>query len=153
MIYAENQKQYAKKVQQLVTQNLTKCQIALKKLLSQKQSAFKETSQSYFENVALAVFLFNNHKNHMERLEELGIKGLPDFDTFLSEQKYMTCVNQMIGAIYMLRNMLVDLWSEAVFLEEARVNGIQSLYEELVRSNQTLYGQEVMKQLISIKDN
>lgn len=43
MIYAENQKAYAKKVQQLVTQNLTKCQIALKKLLTQKQFAFKET--------------------------------------------------------------------------------------------------------------
>lgn len=98
-------------------------------------------------------FLFNNHQSHMERLQELGIKSLPDFDTFLSEQKYMSCVLQMISAIYMLRNMLVDLWSEAVFLEEARVNGIQSLYEELVQSNQSLYGQEVMKQLLSLKNN
>jgi len=41
----------------------------------------------------------------------------------------------MTQAIYELRNMLIDTWQEAIFLEEARVTGIQTLYEEIVGSN------------------
>ena len=33
-----------------------------------------------------------------------------------------------------------------------RVQGIQNLYEEIVKSNQTIYGVEVQKQLIHLRD-
>lgn len=85
-------------------------------------------------------------------MEELGIKSMPDFDTFLSEQKYLKCVEKMTNALYDLRALMVDLWGEATFLEEARINGIHSLYQELVNNNQAVYGQDVVKQLINLKE-
>ena len=80
------------------------------------------------------------------------MKAVPDVCSFLSEQKYMTCTNQMTSAIYELRGMLIKVWQDAIILEQARVAGIQNLYEEIVKSNSTIYGIDQQKQLIALRD-
>lgn len=88
----------------------------------------------------MTVYLFNEHKALFERIEEQGMQAIPDICSFLSEQKYVTCTNQMTAAIYELRGMLIKVWQDAIILEQARVAGIQNLYEEIVKSNSTVYG-------------
>jgi len=46
----------------------------------------------------------------------------------------------MTKALYDLRHMLITMWKDATTLEEARIRGIQNLYEEIVNSNQKIYG-------------
>jgi len=48
--------------------------------------------------------------------------------------------------------MLIKVWQDAIILEQARVAGIQNLYEEIVKSNSTIYGIDQQKQLIALRD-
>lgn len=68
------------------------------------------------------------------------------------EQRYVTNVSRITEAIYNLRDMLIKVWKEACQLESSRITGIQNLYEEIVKSNQTIYGIDVQKQLLHLRD-
>jgi len=93
-------------------------------MVNSKHAAYKEQTNNYRQNIALTLYLFNRHKAHFERLEDLGVHHVPDSDSFLSEQKYVTCCNNMTSAIYDLRSMLFTMWAEALALEDQRVQGI-----------------------------
>lgn len=42
-------------------------------------------------------------------------------------------------------------WSDAYNFEQQRIDGIQNLYEEIVKSNSTIFGPEVLKQLVVLR--
>ena len=48
--------------------------------------------------------------------------------------------------------MLIATWNEALNQESLRIKGIQNLYEEIVKSNQTIYGSTVQKELLHLRD-
>ena len=50
-----------------------------------------------------------------------------------------------------LRSTFLQLWQESQELESKRVFGIYTLYEEIVKSNQSVYGAQVLKQFQAFK--
>lgn len=50
-----------------------------------------------------------------------------------------------------LRSILLKVWSEAYDLEIQRIEGIQNLYEEIVKSNQSIFGPDTLKNLVLLR--
>lgn len=116
LIYSQNQRNFAKKIQQLVNQNLTKTTVQLRNLVTKNHPEYKDKSNIYRDNIGLTMCLFKMHKTHFEMLEEMGGNNTQS-DSFLSEQKYVACTNRITQAIYDLRSLLIRLWREASNLE------------------------------------
>ena len=91
-----------------------------------------------------------------EKIEEMGYSNSQqslDEDSFLCEQRYISNTKKITQAVFHLRAMFLKIWTESVDLEQQRIDGIQNLYEEIVKSNQTIFGPEVLKQLAILRKN
>lgn len=53
--------------------------------------------------------------------------------------------------MFELRAMFLKIWQEANDIETERIKGIQHLYEEIVKINQTIYGQDILQKLIECR--
>ena len=152
LVYAQNQKAFAKKVQQLVNQNLTQITVQMKTMVSKNHDDYEVKANTYRENIAVTVYLFEKYKRLFEKIEEQESFGSMYDDCFLSEQRYIANVNKITTAIYELRTMLINVWNEALNMETQRIRGIQNLYEEIVKSNSNVYGEQAQKELIHMRD-
>jgi len=52
-----------------------------------------------------------------------------------------------------MRETFLKLWEEAVEMELKRVNGIYFLYEEIVKSNSSIFGDKIYKDLQNLKES
>lgn len=52
-----------------------------------------------------------------------------------------------------MRETFLKLWEEASEMEEKRVNGIYFLYEEIVKSNSSIFGANFLKDLSNLKES
>lgn len=108
----------------------------------------KVTSYLYIEYVKL----FDNFEEQGYQKDGLGDHVSRDQDCFLSEQRYISNTNRITQIVYDLREILMSVWSGAVEFEKQRLTGIQNLYEEIVKVNQTIYGVDVLKKLVTLRD-
>lgn len=95
-------------------------------------------TNSYRDAIKLTGYLFDQYMSLFEKIEEMGYsnsKDPLDEDSFLSEQKYISNTKKITQAVFDLRAMLLKIWTEAWDLEQQRIDGIQNLYEEIVKSN------------------
>ena len=88
---------------------------------------------------------FTTHINHMEQIRSKQNVTVEDVDSFLLEQRYLCNIAAVMKDVSELRSTFLQLWQESQELESKRVLGIYTLYEEIVKSNQSVYGAQVLK--------
>ena len=85
----------------------------MRSMVNVHHTEYQEKANTYRENIAVTVYLFERYKKLFEKIEEQGTFGSTEQDSFLYEQRYVTNVNKITHAIYDLRNMLIKIWKEA----------------------------------------
>ena len=70
LVYSQNQKAFAKKVQQLVNQNLTQITVQMKTMVAKNHAEYEDKANTYRENIAVTVYLFEKYKRLFEKIEE-----------------------------------------------------------------------------------
>ena len=124
----------------------------MKTMVSKNHAEYEVKANTYRENIAVTVYLFEKYKRLFEKIEEQESFGSMYDDCFLSEQRYVSNVNKITAAIYDLRTMLITVWNEALQMETLRIKGIQNLYEEVVKSNSNVYGAQAQQELVRMRD-
>lgn len=91
LTYAQNQRVFAKKVQQLVNQNLMRITTSMRALVNQVHADYKSRVNSYRDKVQITAILFDQYKTHFEQREEShgGFYDKYEDDAFILEQRYI----------------------------------------------------------------
>lgn len=88
MIYAQNQRAFSKKVQQLVNHNLMRITVSMRALVTQIHGDYVVKTNTYRDCIKITGYLFDQYMKLFEKVEEMGYSnssGSLDEDSFLCE--------------------------------------------------------------------